>query len=368
MLLDKLGQKGFTLIEILVAVGISAGLALLAAKLISDQSLNQNFLRISSDIDKRHAVIQSSIKNTTVCNDTFSGIILPSTSTAEINIPKIFKSSTSSGTGAEVVIAFPSTPGTQDYVIESMILRNPIAGSTYYDMRESVKELVVTYEMKRKYFGDVQVQKPINIFMTMDPGTGAFRECGSVLADTKADSQKKMCDALGAVNAEWVEFSDYATAYPWLSAGEISTMQTTYPNGKCKVKDLRCPIGEAAIKLDSLGGLVCHPVSSRLGDLSGKIDTAPKDCVGANTFQIMEVGGKFTIVCSVPPVGGCSTACDCPGMMDVCLAGTCVNQASSCTSGEYAKGDSSCRFLCSGGMWVCPAPGPMTPPVCGGGH
>ncbi|GEM_PF-6728554 len=301
MFLKRLGQKGFTLVEILVAIGISSGLALLAAKLISDQSLNQNFLRISSDIDKRHSVIQSSIKNTTVCNSTFSGVTLPSASTIEINIPKIFKNAALSGTGAEVVIAFPQTVGTQDYVIKSMILRNPKAGSTYYDMKDSIKELVVTYEMKRKYFGDVEVQKPINVFMTMDPTTGLFRECGSVLADTKADSQKKMCDALGAVNAEWVEFSDYATAYPWLNAGQISTMQTTYPNGKCKVKDLRCPIGQAAIKLDSLGGLVCHPISSRLGDLSGKIDTTPKDCVGANTFQIMEVGGKFTIVCDTPP-------------------------------------------------------------------
>lgn len=297
MFLKRLSQKGFTLVEVLVGVGISASLALLAAKLISDQQFNQNHLRVSADVDKRHAIIQSAIKNQKACNDTFAGINLDDNATNEISIPRLIKDN---GAAGITNIAVPDIDDanwkstTSDFRIKSLILRNPLANSTYYEMRGNIKELVVTYELKRKYFGDTIVTKPIHLFMTMDAG-GTFRECGSILSDTKAESMYKMCQALGTTIAEWIEPADYAVRIP---PAELAAAQANYPNGKCQVIESKCAEGTAPIKIDSLGGFICHPVSSRLDDLGSKIDTSTHDCVGKTNLSITtDASGRFTISC-----------------------------------------------------------------------
>lgn len=63
------------------------------------------------------------------------------------------------------------------------------------------------------------------------------------------------------------------------------------------------------------------------------------------------------------PTTSCSSSCDCPNSFDVCESGRCVRRESGCLSGTYAKGDSSCQWICQGGYWACPIDvGP-----CGGG-
>lgn len=285
-LIKSLKHFGFSLVEIMIALGVSAGVAVLAAKLLSDQQFNQNHLKMMNEIDKHQAIIQSTIKKPDVCNATFAGVTLPTGSSAEINVPQVI----------------PVTAA--DFRVVSMILRNPLPTSQYSSMRDKVKELIVTYELSRSYFSNPIIQKSTHLFMTMD-AAGQFRECGSVLEDVKAESLQKMCEALGSVNAEWLTPDDYPSMY----TGTLSQadLLAQYPNGKCQLKDVRCPLGQAPFKIDSLGGLKCHPISSRFVDLNSKIDSTPKNCVGSDSIQIIESGGKFTLLCS--PSGGGGPGC-----------------------------------------------------------
>lgn len=276
-LIRFLKNNGFSLIEIMIALGVSAGVAVLAAKLLADQQFNQNHLKMMSDIDKHQAIIQSTIKKPEVCNATFAGVTLPTGSSAEISVPQVI----------------PATAA--DFRVLSMVLRNPLPSSRYATMRDKVKELVVTYELNRPYFSNPLVQKSTHLFMTMD-AAGLFIECGSILEDTKTESLQKMCEALGSVNAEWLTPADYPTMYT--GALSQTDLLAQYPNGKCQLKDVRCPLGQAPFKIDSLGGLKCHPISSRFVDLGAKVDSTPKNCVGSDSIQIIESGGKFTLLCS----------------------------------------------------------------------
>ncbi|MFY7993733.1 MAG: prepilin-type N-terminal cleavage/methylation domain-containing protein [Bacteriovoracaceae bacterium] len=276
-------NKGFSLIEIMITLGISAGLAVLAAKLLSDQQFNQNHLKLMGEIDKYQSILQTKIKKQDFCKATFMGVNLPTGVSTEVNIPPILPVVSS------------------DFSVTSTRLRNPLPTSRYAPLRDKVKELLVTYELNKSFFSNETITKSTHIFMTMD-AAGNFRECGSILEDTKAESLKRMCDALGAVNAEWLNPADYPTLY----TGTLSQadLLAQYPNGKCQLKDVRCPLGQAPIKIDSLGGLKCHPISTRYIDLGVKVDSTPKNCSGSDTFQIVESGGLFSISCSptsLPP-------------------------------------------------------------------
>lgn len=327
-LIKFLKNNGFSLVEIMIALGVSAGVAVLAAKLLSDQQFNQNHLKMMSDIDKHQAIIQSTIKKPDVCNATFAGVTLPTGSSAEISVPQVI----------------PATAA--DFRVLSMELRNPLPSSRYASMRDKVKELVVTYELNRPYFSNPLVQKSTHLFMTMD-AAGLFKECGSILEDTKTESLQKMCEALGSVNAEWLTPVDYPTMYT--GALSQTDLLAQYPNGKCQLKDVRCPLGQAPFKIDSLGGLKCHPISSRFVDLGVKVDSIPNNCVGSDSIQIIESGGKFTLLCS-PSGGGGPGGC----------TSDCSNAPNVCTGTTFSDG---CGGLCNG---TKTGPGCMivTPPSC----
>lgn len=302
--------KGFTLVELLVSVAIAGGGALLVAKLLSDQQFNQAKLKLDIEIDKQQAQIQSFLKKPEICNQTFAGVTLPLTSTGSVNVTGGIRNPTT------VVLPIPSISnaswsgtGKQDYRVQALRLQNPQtnsgSASVLESVKDSVKEVVVVYELKRPYFSSVLVERKFNMFMTMDP-VGLFRECGSVLGDSNRETLMKMCRALGSDNAEWIEFANYATSlYPqYISSfpGGLAGIQAAYPDGKCQLLDRRCDESQnlVAMKVDSLGGWVCQQVSHRLDGLGNKVDTSLKNCSGKTSFQINvdPVTGQLRIDCS----------------------------------------------------------------------
>ncbi len=299
-------NSGFSLIELTVSVAIAGGIGLLAAKLLSDQQMNQNQVRLISEVDKMQALIQTALKKPSVCNATFAA------ATVRVGTIDFFKVDNITD-GPKIVFKSPSISdanwagaGRQEFRIESIKLRNPTeatgATSAYAAVSDAIKEVVVTYEFHREYMSNPTMERKFNIFMTMDPANGRFRECGSVIEDTNRETLMKMCQALGTNVAEWVEFSNYSSQLYTdfvTNFGGLAAVELAYPDGKCQLLDTRCDESQnqVAMRIDSLGGWVCKPVSERLQDIHEKVDTSTQNCSGKSNFFIESVGGKLRINC-----------------------------------------------------------------------
>lgn len=351
-------QSGFSIIQGMVLAGAIGGMAYVGTKLMTDQKLAQKGVEARSKVEQLHSMIFSILENQHHCTSTFEahnpsfnslvGPCGPScTSSYPIFAPTDFHQILPKDASAAAFASVNFTPGvTPTYMnnavtIESMKLTQPspffaLLKITYGKLDES------THRRTGKGFGAKQIAKTIRLKITRDK-TNNIESCYAVDADQNEYIVEDFCQGLGPGLFTWNQYSQ-----------------------RCELNDIQCPLGQVFSGYDSTGARRCHNLKDwmNLGTIINQTSLSACNAATSNSVGFQIVGGKVQVVCGTS-APGCSSSCDCPGMTDVCEAGSCVDRSTGCIDGTFAKGDASCRFLCNGGYWTCPAPGPMVPPICG---
>ncbi len=258
-----LSQKGMTLAEIMIAASLMGGVALISAKLMGDQVRNQAYIKskaeVSSTITKIASLLNDPEKCTLMLKDKTVSAAGDSVGAAGLTF--------TTPTPASALIDVIREGEYQAFTIEPGGIK--LQNSTY---GASVTDIVITFTMKGKSFlvgtNQKTITKKISVVTQLNGST--IRACGPVLGDSQAVAQEKMCASLGGA--------------------------ATWDGARCVLNDVKCPAGEVATTMTSLGGIVCTPIANQV-KLDNLFDLNGVDCTGKPTLKIENVGGKMKVNC-----------------------------------------------------------------------
>lgn len=305
-----LSQKGMTLTEVLIGAGLLGGVALVTAKLMSDQASNQNELKAKAEIAHVVLKLESILNNPANCKSMLVGKTVAAGGTALGTSGVIEKENILTYTlpNGEIMQALGEGSFPLYSIPDNGIRLQP---SIY---GPSMTDLVINFSMN----GRAVYPKMIPIVTQLD-ATSQITSCGPALKDAEVVGQEKMCESLGMA-ATW----------------DIGTK-------KCVLNEVTCPVGEVAIKMTSLGELVCKKLEEQV-KLDELFDLSSIDCTGKQNLQMINdpVTGKFKL--------------NCPGS----APGACVGNWGPCTSGTEtytisSPGTPACPFT-NGATRSCGGP------------
>ena len=332
---------------------------------------------------------------------------------------KIFTNGIWSKTSPSSLFKVNTNIGTANYDASMMYMNNSVTIVSMnlkfpVDLATQNAELKILYgkldknelsSRSGKGYGTNRIAKDVQIKIQRDPTTKGFLSCYAVTTNTNDKLHQEFCESLTtsgatgekiftwdvATNTCKLNFScgtsqiftgwdsngikkcrnisDWMNLADLLGPSAACDLRTTKPVKFVKIGNkiqVNCGTSTSTTcstacncpnSLDAcIGGVCvtqswtsCSPGAYVKGDSS-----CQWRCDAAGTSLSCPVGGM--------PCGGststpCSSACDCPGSYDVCISGLCVNKQTGCTTGQVAKGDSSCKWSCNSGMWTCPVGG-----------
>jgi prepilin-type N-terminal cleavage/methylation domain-containing protein len=319
-------KKGFSLPEIMIAVAISGVVALGAAQMMSDNQKNQSYVQTIAEINNMTNVVKMAIGDKKNCNSFLSGLTRGGGANIEgapLNYTSIDIGDNSRKTS--IVQISPFTYG-----------KFSVAEIRLYKSAEDpkVKILELTFDYKNSPFmkeagtDRKRIIKKISFLADYKVGTTGLPaasdplECGDLVEDTLLESQEALCRSLGADFAEW---------------------GTPIAN-QCNIKEFKCPAGQVAWVVTSLGKVVCKNTEDTL-DPNALIDGAPVNCPETSPYVRVEFsGGRYRLVCS----GSCAPSCSSAGAWRICIGYS------------YSGGNDGC-----GG--TCPVVNGTNPNTCASG-
>ena len=322
-------QLGFSIMELMVGVGIAGGIALVGSQLMSDHVSHKKHLEDKSEINRITQSVKYALADRESCSrnlNTFSG---SQTFTTPQNISSVVNSK------GGVVVSAPSPQGS--YSLESMsIIRNA--------NNQKVLDFVLTFDWgKRKFNNDnranpalaSKIVKRISVFASFDPEVSTWR-CGEIMADDRDALKQELCEALGAV-AVWDNDLD-----------------------RCRIKEIKCGPNQVPVMMTSLGSYDCRPTMSTINP-NDLINTNVVPCGEGATAQISVVGNRYTITCTgtptSPPPPACTPSSWLVGPWDTCSSGgtqtrsvICANTECGCTPPAPAASQ-TCTPPCVPSAW-----------------
>lgn len=240
-------QKGFTLPEVLVAAALLGGVALITAKLMGDQAAQQAYVIAQSEVAKSVSEVENYLNNPVTCRDFLKG----------------------KNIGTDVspfVLTLPTPPGGtrtilqpgnyNQYTIEpgGITLQTSTVGRSVADVTIVFRLNNKSIKQRRDADGYVRIVKRIPVIVQL-PSTGGtlVDDCGPVLDENLDDvAKRKMCDAIiagepaGQALVEWDAGSGVG-------------------QGTCRLRrNARCPFGQVATKVTSLGGIICTNIQDQI--------------------------------------------------------------------------------------------------------
>jgi hypothetical protein len=211
----------------------------------------------------------------------------------------------------------------------------------------------IAYERIGQGFMGKSINKTIAIKFQND-ASGRFQSCYAVETGTNQDLVKNFCNNLGT------------------SDGNAATVDSIFEwdpaTNSCKLKNLRCPIGQIYTGFDSTGVRRCHTIQ-QWSNLGNFIDTAAwATCAPGNAPNVRFVfstGARMRVDCgasATPPPTTCTSNAQCPTLhycnaalgcqpIIVCTPtnGTYTYSAwSACTSGAQTRTVTGCSATCGG--------------------
>lgn len=361
-------QTGASIIQGMLLASVVAAMGYVGTRMVQDQKLAAKSAVVRNNVEQLHDMAYAILQNKDNCTATIIANGLeddptwsrPDTETMNAIVTR--NASTGTGTNIFEVNQSATYNSSRTYMnntvtIDSMRLIKP-TGLNFANpaMFEIVYRKLDTSSNKRlgQGYGGQTTKKLLPIKIQRNLNTNKFEACYGVQTGDTDQISKDFCEKLG------VEDGDPDTGmFLWDADHQ-----------QCKLKDLKCPAGEVFAGIDSTGRRRCNKIQDWM-NFQDLIDTSSmSSCNPATATDVrfeLTADGKVKVVCQsspTPPTGSCSSSCDCPGMMDVCEGGVCVDRSSgACIDGTLARGDASCQFLCTGGSWSCSAFGS----ACGGG-
>jgi|GEM_PF-5051602 len=324
-------QLGFSIMELMVGVGIAGGVALVGSQLMSDHVSHKKHLEDKSEINRITQTVKYALADRESCSRNLNAFLESETFSTPQSISSLVNSKGS------VVVSAPSPQGS--YSLESInIIRNA--------NNQKVLDFVLTFDWgKRKFNNDnranpadaSKIVKRVSVFAGFDRDleSPAWR-CGEIMADDRDALKQELCEALGEI-AEWDDDLD-----------------------RCRIKEIECGPNQVPVMMTSLGSYDCRPTMSTINP-NDLINTNVVPCGEGATAQISVVGNRYTITCSgtptTPPPPACTPSNWLVGPWETCTSGgsqtrsvTCANTTCGCVAPTPAS-TQSCTPPCVPSAW-----------------
>lgn len=275
-------QKGFSLVELLVGIGIAGGVALMGSQIMSEQLSHKKHLDDRSEIDKITQLVRYNLSDRSNCANNLAafppnlGHFSAAKKIANGGIIKVRPNGE-----RHILVNVPSEHGA--YSLENIeIVKNAT--------NSNILDFVLSFNWgKRKFNNDnrenpdssAKIIKRISILASIDPGPDGVIgtgnddrwKCGEVLSDDKVALKRDLCTSLGGI-AKW--------------KNDIE---------QCQIDEVKCGHNEIPTMMSSMGSYRCRP-TIELVKASDVIETASVPCPAGKTVSIVVENKKFKILCN----------------------------------------------------------------------
>lgn len=287
-------QKGFSLPEIMVAMGIMGAISLVTMKLIEMQRGNEVFLKANTEVSKAINILQSAINNPKSCSDMFGGKLKPATTDPRVApgtiIPKLEFNFVEQGTGLtkqQTILEHDKNYGafylrTNDIQLVS----NPtftagadtatgtytsgVVADVYINFRIKQKSINLWGNSTTEFAKDKVIVKRIPIVVTLNKATQAVYSCGPVVSENNVSAREKFCRSLEgggvamwnatdkkcvlrSMDCEWGKIPKSMNRMGINTATECQPIENVMPADQIFNKDFTCQIKAGGIALVSDG-------------------------------------------------------------------------------------------------------------------
>lgn len=290
-------QSGFSLPEILVAVGLMGGISLVSMKLMDQQAGNEKVLKANAEVNKAVALVQAALSGDASCKSLLGGKTPGTTlSVLEINTTRstdgaavrdqILKENTNYGA------FFVPTGGIRFLPNGGVVAGNTKAllEITFWVRKNQVKANMNT-EIGTQNDNKIIKTLPIEFkaATTAAPGypVGSVVSCGPVLSESNLLAKRKFCASLDP------QESDTQTTQAGLGV--------SYWDGtNCRLNSMDCPWGKVPKNMTSLGGIQCVDLESQMDANSLNQIIDPTSCrTTTGNFSIQATpGGRLRVICN----------------------------------------------------------------------
>jgi prepilin-type N-terminal cleavage/methylation domain-containing protein len=298
-------QKGFSLPEILVAVGLLGGVSLVSMKLMDQQSGNDRTLKSKSEINKAVALVIGAISNDASCKNLLAGLNPGTTPGSEINITSL-RQSVRAVDGSINLMELLKTPAAAGAVENygafhmqfgdiklRVVSVNPAGTNTAniimnFRVRKNGVKANYTTDASSKNLDDIYTRTiPVEYKARTTAPLGQIVSCGPVLSEANELARKKFCASLDPNENETDLTVKKGVAY-WDDA-----------NKKCNLNSMDCPWGQVPKEMTSLGGVQCVPIENTLNKEAIEQFFDPTPCRSTSgSFTIEQAGSKLIIKCN----------------------------------------------------------------------
>lgn len=283
---NLLKSKGFSLLELSITMGLMGLVSLFTMKIMENQSMGQESVEASAEINQMVAKIAQTINHRDKCAALFKGRLV-----------SIFPYDYQPMSGLIYDYrASPALPLTTHNLLLTRSLHNTVYKHFYIRDENDIQyagiaplvvNLKITFrvqpankDQKMNLFNqnnERTIIREIPFNITYKPGSSEISSCGQVVSNSSRQAREVACASMEGIGARWNNVT-----------------------GNCYLETGTCPYGEVGSGFDATGKVICTPAINqiRADDL---FDTAYRtDCLmaGTQTWRLSVVGGKIRLNCS----------------------------------------------------------------------
>lgn len=261
-------QKGLSLVEITVALGLMGLMTLVTMKLTQTSKGNEALIKANGEISKTMSLIQSALNNPDNCRSMIGGYQLNGPALPYLQL-KLVDRSTVPHTITTVNVLTDNTKYT-DFSLDTNAIRL-VTNTTF--QTGLVADLVIQFKLKQMG-QDKTVEKKIPVYVTTDASNNIV-SCGPVIGEVNDQAKQKFCESLAGGNvASWT-------------------------GGKCILKSMDCPYGQIPRSMGKMGDFVCEDITT-IVPVTQIFNTSEPPCdVGTNGVSIVsDTNGRLKINCN----------------------------------------------------------------------
>lgn len=260
--MKMLTQKGFSLPEILVALGLMSGVTVITMKMVENQTTNESKIKSLGEVSKTVSIIEGVLANPELCKKMLGGKTRATTSNYGTVLPQL---SYPVGGGTLMVLesknygSFMLNPG-------DIQLANQVTSTGNF------ADLIINFKVRKKtthQFGDNNDPSNFDVVTRRIPvavklsGTTVV-SCGPIVSEANNTARRVFCEGLGGATI-WDDIEK-----------------------KCKLKnnsDMKCPDGQVPKRMTSLGYVECVPIANTI-NLNDVFETTPSSCSSGTNISV----------------------------------------------------------------------------------
>lgn len=238
MQLKPFMQKGFSLTEILIALGLLGGISLVTMKLMDDQSTNQTYLKAKTEIEKTTSLVSAYLGDKNRCHAFVKGRRFDEA---------IEKISAKDSTQERVILKAGVGVDYGEFFMDEGSIRLVDLGATSAIKNQA--KLVMRFRLKNTSFLKASSANDPRLIVTKEipipiirssADVNVIESCGQKVGDAETNAREVFCSSLGE-------------AFTW--------NKTT---SECVAIEKNCPKGQVMTRVTSLGGYICDDATNQI--------------------------------------------------------------------------------------------------------